>query len=193
LFICWLAFKFKDMSSKIEIPLSKTKTVLPILFLGILGICGISAFLSPESFVTKVSKYDSPESIRTIGIAAAGLSFVLIIVFAKKWFSKKAGLIIDEHGITDISNATYTELVEWKDITGIKKVKNGPIKTIVLMTDKPEKYLDKAKKMSRPTMQKALRFHGSPIVLASSRLKINYDDLVELLSTEFEKANHTSK
>lgn len=178
-------------STKIEIPFSKTKSALPIIFLLILGVCGVFAFLSPDSFVSKVSKFNKPDSIRILGIAVAGIAIVLTIVFARKWFSKKVGLMIDKDGITDISNATYTDLVEWNDITGIKKVKSGPIKAIVLLTDKPEKYITKAKKTARSSMQKNQRFHGSPIALVSSRLKIKQDDLADLISSEFEKAKHT--
>ena len=180
------------MSSKIEIPLSKTKAALPIIFLLVLGVLGVFAFLSPELFVSKVSKYNSPDSIRAIGIADAGISLVLAIVFIRNFFTKKMGLIIDKDGITDISNATYPGLIDWNDITGIKKVKNGPIKSIVLLTDKPEKYINKAKKMSRPAMGKAYRFHGSPILLVSSRLKIKYDDLVDLITNEFENTKRTT-
>ena len=177
------------MSTKIEIPFSKTKTAIPIIFLLFLGVSGVVVFLYPELFV---SKNINPDSIRIKGIASAGISLVLSVIFIKKWFTNKMGLIIDKDGITDISNGTYTELIEWNDITGIKKVKNGPIKAIVLLTDKPEKYINKAKKMIRPAMGKTYKLHGSPIMLVSSRLKIKYDSLVELITSEFEKAKHTT-
>ncbi len=177
------------MSTKIEIPFSKTKTALPIIFLLFLGATGIYAYISPESFVS--SAHENPEKTRLMGIAAGGIGLVLAIIFIRKWFINKTGLIIDENGITDVSNASYTELIEWNDITGIRRTKNGPIKSIVLLTDKPQKYLDKAKKTSRYTMQKVLRAHGSPFLLVSSRLKIKYDDLADLISTEFEKAKQT--
>jgi len=176
------------MNTKVEIPLSKIS--IPIIFLLVLGVIGVLAFLTPETFASNTPK--NPDYISTMGIVAAGISFLLIIPFARKLFSKKMGLTIDKDGITDISNATYTELIEWNDITGIKKVKNGPIKSIVLLTDKPEKYINRAKKISRPTMQKAQRFNGSPIMLVSSRLNIKYDDLVDLITKEFEKAKRTT-
>ncbi len=180
------------MSTKIEIPVSKVKTALPLIILLTLLISGLYATQYPEQLVTKTSKYNSPDSIRTIGFIAAGIGFFLMILVGRKLFSKKPGLIIDENGITDISNATYPELVEWNDITGVKKVKNGPIKSVVVMVDKPEKYINKGKKVMRPHMSKAFKFHGSPILIAPSRLKIKYDDLVDLITTEFEKMNRAT-
>lgn len=180
------------MTNRIEIPISKTKSALPILFLLILGVSGVFAFLSPESFVSNVSKYNNPDSIRTIGIAAAGISLVLAIVFIRKLFTKKMGFTIDKSGITDISNASYTGLVEWNDITKVEGKKVGPIKLIILHTDNPEKYINKAKKTSIRQMRKNLSFYGSPLLIVSSRLKIKYDDLVVLITNEFEKSKRTT-
>lgn len=176
------------MSTKIEIPINKTKAAIPILFLLFIGLCGVLAAISPETFVTKVSKYNSADTIRLLGISTAGLTFILSIVFIRKWMTKGTGLLIDKSGITDFSNATYNGLVEWNDITGIKEMKTGPIKSIVLLTNQPEKYINQAKKTARPTMSKALKFNGSPILIVSSRLKIKYEDLVDLIKTEFEKS-----
>ena len=178
------------MSTKIEIPLSKTKAAIPIILLLLIGVSGFYGFLSPETFVS--GKHKNPDTIQALGIAAAGISLGLIIPFALKWFRNKPGLIIDEEGITDISNVSYMGLIEWNDITGIKKVKNGPLKSIILMTDKPEKYINKAKKVNRRQMQKVHGFHGSPLMLVSSRLKIKHDDMVDLITKEFEKAKQTT-
>ncbi len=176
------------MNTKIEIPLSKTKSALPILFLLILGISGLFAFLWPELF-TKASKY---ESTRMLGIANVAISLGLMIPFTRKLFTKKAGLIIDKDGITDNSNGTYTGLIEWNDITGVKTVRNGFLKTVVVLTNKPEKYINKAKKIVQPAMGKALRLHGSPLLIVSSRLKIKHDDLHKLITGEFEKVKRTT-
>ena len=176
------------MSNKVEIPFSKTKTLIPIILLLVIAVSAIVAIISPETFITKTSKYNTPETIRTIAIAAAAIGLGLSIPLAIKWFRNKVGLLIDENGITDFSNATYPELIDWKGITGIKKSKNGPIKSIVLLTNKPEKYINQAKKMMYTSMMKVYKFHGSPLMIVSSRLKISYEELLEIISTEFEKA-----
>ncbi len=100
------------------------------------------------------------------------------------------GFTIDKSGITDISNASYTGLVEWNDITKVEGKKVGPIKLIILHTDNPEKYINKAKKTSIRQMRKNLSFYGSPLLIVSSRLKIKYDELVVQITNEFERFKH---
>lgn len=175
------------MSTKIEIPRSKTKSALPILFLLFISGLSFHAYISPESY-----DQEKIESMKIISMATAIVTLVFALVLSKKLLSKKPGLLIDEFGITDYSNATYTELIEWSDITGIKTVKNGPIKSIILMTDKPDKYLDKVKKTTRYSMSKVQRIHGTPFMLVTSRLNIKYEDMVSLITDEFEKAKQAT-
>ena len=173
------------MNDKIEIPLSKVKAAIPIIFLLFLATIGFIGYFSPESLFSNMDENSDKFGIFTL--IAAIVMLALATVHAIKWFRKKTGLVIDEQGITDHSNATYPGLVEWNDITGIKQVKNGPLKSIVLITAKPEKYINQAKKAMRPSMNKALKFHGSPILIVSNRLKISYDELYATISGEFEK------
>lgn len=127
-----------------------------------------------------------------MGIVGGVIGLLLSILTTRKWFTRKIGFIIDKSGITDISNASYTDLIEWNDITKVEGKKIGPIKSIILHTNNPEKYINKAKKTSVRQMRKNVGFFGSPILIVSSRLKIKYGDLVKLITSEFEKAKRTT-
>jgi len=174
------------MTNRIEIPLSKTKTALLLIVPLFLLISGFLVFLWPESFISPTS--NDLGKIRFQGIAGGVVGLLLSILIIRKWLTKKIGFTIDKSGITDISNASYTGLVEWNDITKIERKKVGPIKLIILHTNNPEKYINKAKKTSIRQMRKNLHFYGSPILIVSSRLKIKYDDLVVQITNEFEKS-----
>lgn len=174
------------MNDRIEIPMSKTKTALLLIVPLILLISSVLSILWPESFTSP--KSNDLEKIKFMGIAGGAIGFLLLILIIKKKNSKKAGFIIDKSGITDNSNASYTGLVEWTDITKIEGKKVGPIKLIILHTSNPEKYINKAKKISINQMRKNMNFYGSPLLIVSSRLKIKYDELLLQVTNEFEKS-----
>lgn len=176
--------------NRIEIPLSKRKASLLLIVPLILLISSPFSFLWPEWFGSSMP--NDLEKTRFLGIAGGIVGLSLSIFIIRKWLTGKAGFIIDKSGITDVSSTTYTDLVEWEDITKVEGKKVGPLKFIILHTDKPEKYLNKAKKIARREMGKSLSFHGSPLLIVSSRLKIKYDDLLMLINSEFEKAKRTT-
>jgi hypothetical protein len=153
-------------------------------------ILGPLIYLSPESFFSQSSSDFGKTGLN--GLAAGITGLILSILVIRKWLSKKTGFIIDESGITDISNASYTGLVEWNDITKIEGKKVGPIKLIILHTENPEKYINKAKKTAIRQMRKNLHFYGSPVLIVSTRLKTKYDDLLVLIKNEFEKSKRAT-
>lgn len=178
------------MESKIEVPRSKTKSLIPIIFLLSVSVIGIMLFISPESYITNISK--NTNYISTIGVVAAGISLILAIINIRKLFTQKTGLILNKEGITDNSNASFTQLIKWSDITKVEAKKSGPINLIIIHIDNPEKYISKAKKTSIRQMRKNLSLFGSPVLIVSSRLKIKFPDLKVLIMKEFEKAKQIS-
>ncbi len=178
------------MTNRIEIPLNKTKVALLLIVPLTLLITSLFSILWPESFISQTS--NDLEKIKLSGIVGGCLGLLLSIFIIRKWLNKKTGFIIDKSGITDISNASYTGLIEWNDIKKVEGKKVGPIKLIILHINNPEKYINKAKKTSMPQMRKNLGFYGSPILIVSSRLKIKYDDLLALTTNEFEKLKRTA-
>jgi hypothetical protein len=178
------------MNTKIEIPFSRLKAALPIIFLLIISFTGLLAFLSPETLIANTN--ENTDRIGIIGLATAGITLVLAIVFVFKWLTKKTGLIIDHNGITDISNASYTGLVEWNDITKIEGKKVGPIKLIILHTNNPEKYINQAKKTAIRQLRKNLSFYGSPLLIVSSRLNIKYEELFDTMTKAFNNSKNAT-
>ena len=126
--------------------------------------------------------------VRIAGIAAV-LFFGLCAVFiSKKLFDKKVGLRIDEKGITDNSSATSVGLIDWADIQNIQTIKIASTKMLLVMTDKPEKYIDRTKNaLSKHAMKANLKYYGTPLSVIPNSLKIKFDDLENLLINELRK------
>ncbi|AUC15769.1 hypothetical protein BTO06_11685 [Tenacibaculum sp. SZ-18] len=171
--------------NEIKIPLSKTKIIL--LMIGALAfvIVGAWGIIEPEEFAS--IRY--PKNIvllsGIVGVLFFGLCFIFI---SKIVFSRKTGLIINDDGIIDNSNATSVGLIEWKDITGIKSWKTGSTKVIVILTSEPEKYIERSKNIiSKKAMKANNRIYGSPISIISNSLKINFSELEKLILEQIDR------
>ena len=68
-------------------------------------------------------------------------------------FDNAIGLIIDEMGITDNSNASSIGLIKWVDIKEIRTEQEASTKFLLIYTNNPEEYLDKAKGFKRKLMR----------------------------------------
>ena len=174
------------MTDKIVIQLSKTKLLWLLIGAAVFVILGILFTLNPEQFKSLI--FRNAEIIRIAGIAAVAFFGICFVFIAKKLFDQNEGLIIDQKGITDNSNGTSVGLIEWADITGIKTIQVASTKILVLKTDKPEKYIAKAKNgISKRAMKANYKIYGSPLSIISSSLKIKYTNLEKLIKEEFER------
>ena len=174
------------MEEKIEIQLSKTKILLLLIGATVFVVLGTLFIMNPEQFKSPLLR--NPETIRIAGIAAVAFFGLCLVFIAKKLFDEKVGLTINQNGITDNSNATSVGLIEWADIKNIGTVQVATTKILMLETDKPDKYIERAKNgISKRAMKANHKMYGSPISIISNSLKIKYDDLENLIREEFEK------
>jgi len=174
------------VGNKIEIPLSKLK--IGLLFIGaiLFVILGIQFIVSPEEWIS--SKLKSPELLRILGIITVSFFGICGLFIGKKLFDTQIGLTINDEGITDNTNATSIGLIEWDDIIGIERIDIASTKILVIITDKPDKYISRAKNgLSKRAMKANHKMYGSPLSIISNSLKMKFSELDELVVSEFEK------
>jgi hypothetical protein len=173
------------MDSRIEIEHSKGKIVAFLLGAIVFIALGWVFMINPDAFISSASK--NAIYIRVIGVITIVFFGLCLIFIVRKLFDKNPGLVIDKDGITDNSNATSVGLVEWKDITGMEIRQIKSTRFLVLHTSNPEKYITR---VQNPILRQGVVFnystYGSPIAIISTSLKISFDDLVRLISTELE-------
>ncbi len=182
--------------TEIKIPLSKTKIIL--LMIGALAfvIGGIFGVLDAERFASTLY----PNNLVFYGGLAAVLFFGLCFVFiAKKVFSDKPGLTINENGIIDNSNATSIGLIEWNDIIEIETIQiNVPVygtmwttkspKMLIIKTSNPEKYIKRSKNIiSKKAMEANNKMYGTPLTIIANSLKIKFSELEKMISEQLKK------
>ena len=171
------------MSDRIEIALSKRKLILLFIAGLVFVIFGCLGAVNPEDFVSTI--FRNSMVIRISGIAAVCFFGIGIIFISRKLFDNKPGLIIDEYGITDNTNATSIGLIEWNDIIRVEKKQVMFTKFLILHTNNPEKYIERAKNfISKRAVEMNSKTYGSPISITSNSLKINFEDLETLITRE---------
>lgn len=181
----------KKMYFKTEISLNKTK-ILGLLFGAIVFMAlGVLFINEPETFVSPIMR--NPEIIRISGISSVVFFGLCFVVIARKLFDNKPGLIIDQYGITNNTNATDIGLIEWADIIEVEKKHVMSNKFLILYVKQPEKYIDRAKNLIvKQAIKMNNKTYGSPITIVSSSLKIDFDDLEMLINAELEKRKNYS-
>ena len=168
------------MNEPVEIPISKTKLTILLIGAGVFVAAGLLIAIEPTNFISRL--FNNEQVIRISGIASALFFGICFVFITRKLFNNKIGLRIDETGITDNSSAVSIGLINWNDITDVGTYQVYSTKFIVLGTDQPNKYINKA---TNGLMKKALqannRMCGSPITINSNSLKIKHQNLEQLI------------
>src|SRR5690606_545535 len=136
---------------KIEIPLSKTKNILIILGALSFVTLGVLFVITPETFISPLIK--SHQVIIIAGILSVLLFGTAGVYAMKKLFDKQVGLIIDEDGIIDNTNASSVGLIKWADITDIKTGQIASTKFLLIYSSASDFYLEKAKGFKRKILE----------------------------------------
>lgn len=170
-----------------EIQLSKKKISLLIVGALVFVLLGAVAAIYPNRLVSVI--FRSLELIRIVGIFSLVFFGVCLLFLIKHFINNKPGLIINEEGITDNTNATSVGLIKWNDITGIEKVQVLSSKILIILIDNPDDYIIRARNfISKKAMEANHKKYGSPISIISNSLKIDFEEMEELILREWENS-----
>ncbi len=172
------------MEKPIEIPISQGKIILLLLGVAMFVLLGFWLSIDPYLFA------DGWEAqfVRAVGIISI-LFFGACGLFGfKRLFVNPIGLIIDEKGITDRTNATSIGLVKWEDIITIKTLQVYTNWFLVIYVQNPQDYINKApNRFIKGTMKANHKLYGSPISIVSTTLAIDFNSLESTVMVAFEK------
>ena len=143
-------------------------------------VFGALFVVNPDKYTSPIMP--SPDFVRVVGFTSVLFFSAAFFYGMKKMFDNTIGLIIDETGITDNSNASSIGLIKWADITEIRTEQVASTKFLLIYTDNPEEYLDKAKGFKRKLMQGNNEIYATPLSITSNTLKCDFNELKKLLS-----------
>jgi hypothetical protein len=165
--------------NRIEIPISKTKISILLVGAIMFVLLGILFIITPDTFISSI--FRNPQTIKLAGIAGVLFFGAALVYGLRKLFDKKSGLIVDETGIIDNTNASSVGLIKWSDITDIRTEKVMSTKFLLIYTSNPDKYLERAGGLKRKLMQGNMKMYGTPLSITSNTLKYNFDKLEKLI------------
>jgi hypothetical protein len=172
----------------IEIPLSKTKILFAISGSILFILLGLYLFTTLSEQQTSYN----PMLAKGAGIAAILFFSATGIYGIRKFFDNTIGLMVDEKGITDNTNASSIGLIHWSDITEIKTGQVMSTRFLLIYTKNPSGILDRAKGMKRKLMAANMKMHGTPLSITSQALKYKFADLEKLLTERLHQYQETA-
>ena len=151
---------------------------------------GLWMSLDAAQFVSP--RFSNEYFIRVSGIVAVGFFGICGGFLFKKQFDRRAGLIIDDEGITDNSGGTSIGLIRWKDIRGVRTEQIHSQKFLMIEVQNPEDYIAKARNgLMKNAMKVNWKMYGSPLSISANSLQYNFKELEQLVFAEMEKRKST--
>src|SRR5207237_703519 len=97
------------------------------------------------------------------------------------------GLIIDEQGIVDNSSGVSAGRIPWSEIKAFHVTTLQKQRFVTIEVQDPMKYVKRASFLKRQLVRLNARYFGGPIQISATTLKIDFDELLDILSHWFEK------
>ncbi len=165
----------------IEIPLSKRKLTFGLIGSLIFVVLGILFVLYPDKFITPIMR--SATTIFISGFASILFFGACFIYVVKKLSDNSPGLIISDDGIIDNSSGVSGGQILWNDIEDIRVLEIHRQKLIMLQVKNPQDYIDKQTgAFKRKMMALNYKMYGTPLSITANALKINFEELLSILT-----------
>lgn len=176
------------MSGEVVIPLSKGKNVL-LLFGAVAFVVGSIWLWS----IADAQRRYHPLVVRVTSVVGTLFFGGCAIYGVWKLFDDRPGLVIDTTGILDNSSAVATGKIPWEDVLGIGQFEISGQRYIVVFVTEPEKYVRRGNYVCRMLKAANVKLAGSPITISPSSLQTSFDQLLQALTSGFERYGSLSE
>ena len=168
---------------RIEIPISKAKLLRDVI--GSVVLIALSVLLITVDAEDR--PYRSPLFLNVSGVIGVIIFGATLIYGIVRMFEMPIGLVIDENGITDYTNAKGIGLVKWSEIYFIQTEKVFSKKIILVFVTDPDAILKKVNGARYRMMAATLKTYGTPLSIRPNVLKCKFEDLEKLLNDYYIK------
>ena len=148
---------------------------------------GVSALLVDPTFFEGHSQPRNIENIRLSGLLISIFASLVIIVFLKKLFINKPGIVINDLGILNNTSNVAPEYIPWAEITGAKIYEFKYQKFLVILVNDHQKYINRGNALKIYMNSANYKKCGSPITIATNFLKTNLTELTEIFDKYHKK------
>ena len=171
---------------RVEIPLSKSKTVL--MLFGSLAFVTIGLWFVIAPPTIENSYWGNPTRMLILGYASIIFFGLCAFLFMRKLPDNKPGLVIDDAGLTDNSGGLSAGYIPWTDIQNVAVLEIHNQKLIMLEVKNPQDYIGRQKSfLKRKAMELNYKMYGTPLSITTNGLKTSFDSLLTILMDRFQE------
>ena len=109
------------------------------------------------------------------------------VIWIKKLLNNQPGLVLNNLGITENSTATPAGFIPWKDIAGFNVCSIEGQRILAVALTNSESYIQVGSSINRFSNKTKYKKFGSPVLIVSKSLKIDFDSLLKLCNEYFTK------
>ena len=109
------------------------------------------------------------------------------VIWVKKLLNNQPGLVLNNLGITENSTATPAGFIPWKDIAGFNVCSLEGQRILAVALINSESYIQVGNSINRFSNKTKYKKFGSPVLIISKSLKIDFDSLLKLCNEYFVK------
>lgn len=160
------------MKNRIEIPISKSKTIWLLVGSLIFVLICTGMLISKDTVLYQ-------KIIGIIGILFFGLG---LVVFPQRLLDKTPGIVIDKDGITDNMTKPRVGTIRWGDISHVEITKIYSTKMLLIFVHNPAKYLKKVEGFNSRGLKNNLKLVGTPFCIPASILKMRLEDVEVIIN-----------
>ena len=112
------------------------------------------------------------------------------LIYLKMILSTKPVISISEKGICD---NVFFGLIEWENVAGFRKVRVQKQDYILILLETPEKYIEKFNFFKQKWLNFNLRQYGTPVMIHTGNLKIEQEELLNIVRKEWTEYKRNKK
>ncbi|MGN7783221.1 STM3941 family protein [Niabella sp. 22666] len=168
----------------IKVPIDKSKAIKRFAVFVILLLVFTLMAIQPQLF----TKSSSTGFIKVAGFIGSFIFIIGAAFIAQKVFNKKPGLVIDNEGIADGSLGVMFPKLSWEQVTEIRHLESNGDHFIKVTIKDPEKYMaTELNPLKRKMLEMNYNTLRTPVNIAASRLKIDFQELYTLIKSKREE------
>lgn len=167
------------------IPTRRVRFVLATVGSLALAVFGLSLYLLDPQWTAgprspSQPSPDQPSPVQILGLVAfAGLGAGAMFSM-NQLLTRGPGLTLSSAGLLDHTSPTATGIIPWAEITGFQLITNRRSRLLAVKLTDPEKYILRGSPLRQITSRVNVTKCGSPILISTSALHLEVDELEEL-------------
>lgn len=183
------------VETKIYLKRKKTSLVEIIISIGFLGYLTYKLITTNLLHYTEKSIYNDEITKWVMLVIAFG--YLLIIIdriknYLRRNRPKKAGLILNEEGISDVETETKVlGIIRWEDILEVRSQGGFMGDLLIIKVKNPEEYLDKIQNQFKlkQIFRKYNAKYQTPVIIKTNHLEKTSRELRDLIKSKIKPVN----